>query len=154
MARIAGRARKAVATYIIVLVGKAVRIVVLMTIDAAKRLKIARRGMAFRALIPFALVFSTKNGEIQLVVLRKITRVPAGFGGVASLAIGREIAGLMVWTRCSPKISFVTRKTIRRRVGKIPTHMTPRAIIDQMPTCQREKQVIGRSSHPLPFRQG
>ena len=154
MTRITGRAGKAVATYIIVLVRQAVRIVVLMAVDAAKGLEIARRSVAFRALIPFALVFSTEDGEIQLIVLGKIARIPARFDGMASLAIGWEIARLMVWTCSSPKIGFVTGKTVRRRVGKIPAYMTPIAIVDQMPARQRKKQMVSGPCHPLPIRQG
>lgn len=39
-------------------------VVVLMAVNAAKSLEITRSGVAIDAFIPFAFVFSTKNGEI------------------------------------------------------------------------------------------
>jgi hypothetical protein len=136
------------------IIGEVASIVVFMAVNTAEGFEIARRGVAIRALIPFSFVFSAKNGEIQLVVLRKITRVPAGFGGMAGLAVGWEIARLMVGAGGGPEIRLMTSKTIGRGIGKVSSNMTARAIIDQMPTRQWKKQVIGSPGHPFPFGQG
>lgn len=144
----------AVTAYIIMGISKFIGIVVLMAVNAAEGLEIALGSMAFRTIIPGSLVFSAEDGEIQGIVLGKITGIPAGLGGMACLAICWEITGFMIRTCSSPEIGFVTGETIRRGVGKIPTYMTAIAIIDQMPPCQRKKQVIGCPRHPLPIRQG
>lgn len=69
VAGIAGRTGIAVIGNIIMLVSQVVGIVVLVAVNAAKGGEIARRGVAFGAIVPFPLMFSTKNRKIQLVVL-------------------------------------------------------------------------------------
>lgn len=69
-------------------VRKAARIVVFVTIRTAKGLIIIRRGMAFAALVPFTLVFSTKNGKKCLIMLGKVPRTPTRLCGMADFTIG------------------------------------------------------------------
>lgn len=107
--------------------------------------------MAVCTLVPFPPVLSAVNGEIRLIVLCKIRSIPAGIGGMASGAIGRKVPRFVVRAGSRPEIRFVTGKTIRRRIDKIPTDMTLGAVVNLVPFGQWEKQVVGSSRYPEPF---
>jgi hypothetical protein len=70
------------------LVRKAARIIVFVTIRTAKGLIIIRRGMAFAALVPFTLVFAAENGKKCLIMLGKVPRTPTRLCGMADFTIG------------------------------------------------------------------
>ena len=101
--------------------------------------------MAVRTLVPFPAVLSAVNGEIRLVVLREVCGIPAWISGMASGTIGRKVPCFVVRTGSRPEIRFVTGKTIRRRIDKIPADMTLRAVVNLVPFGQGEKQVVGSS---------
>lgn len=107
VAIITGRAGKGISRNLIMLPGKAICVIVLMTIDATKNRKITLCRMAFYAVIPLIFMFSAKNWEILLVV--KIGRLPSFFG-VARLTISRKsctyvigVAGGIVVIRMAAK---------------------------------------------------
>lgn len=73
-------------------------VVVFMAIHATECLEIPSGSMAIGTLVPFPFVFTTKNGEIGLVVLCKCRGIPSGFSCMADFAVGREVARFVVRT--------------------------------------------------------
>lgn len=134
------------------LIGKVGGIVVFMAIHATKGCEISGRGVAFCALVPFSVVFSTKNREIKLVVLAKIGRLPAHRDRVASVAIGRKTARLVVWARRRLKIRCVASETLGRRARINAADMAFCAIADIVAASQWEKLVVRAAARPLPSR--
>lgn len=129
-------------------------IVVLMAIDTAKGLKVTGGRMAFCTLVPFPIMFSTENREIQLVMLREVASRPAGLCGMADNAICREISCLMIRAGSTHKITRVAGKTIRGCILEIPPNMAFCAVVDLMSLGQREEKVVGRPCSPMPVRTG
>ena len=72
MAGIASLARITVARHLVVFAGQVAGVVVLVAVNATERLEIPRRRVAVGAFVPFPVVFSAENGEVQLVVLREV----------------------------------------------------------------------------------
>ena len=107
--------------------------------DATVRGIVVRIGMAFRALVPDALVFAAVNGKILPVVRCELCRSPVGVGGVALGAVVGKIRQHVVRIESSLKIGLVAGKAGIRRVGKIAPGMAGGAVVDGMPLREREK---------------
>jgi hypothetical protein len=72
---------------------------------------------------------------------------------MADFAIGGKISQLVVRIARCLVVHFMTGKTIRGGIRKIPTHVASGTIIDLVTARQREKQVVGCSRRPMPIRE-
>lgn len=153
MAGITRRTGIAVAAYIAVFICQFSGIIVFMAIHTTEGLKIARNRVTFYTLIPSVLVFPTENRKIPVIMLGKITRIPAWQGSMTSLTIGGELTALVIRLGGSQIIRFMTGHTGFGGVAKITAHVTPAAIIDHMPAGEREKQMVGSAGLPMPVGQ-
>ena len=139
-----------IAANIIVFVCQFTGIVVLMTIDATELFEITSYGMALDAIIPLAFVLATEYWKIQIIVLSEILSRPARLDGVANRTICRKTIGLVIGRCCSQVILFMAGKAIRRCTRKSPVGVAGIAILNFMPTRQREEIVIGSAGSPKP----
>lgn len=87
-------------------------------------------------------------------MLFKIGGRPTDIGGVAHLAISREIPGFVVRTARCIKVVFMAGETIRWGVREIAPGVTLRAILNVMAFGQRKKQVIPAAGLPKPIGTG
>lgn len=85
--------------------------------STAKYRKIRRVGVAIHALIPFSFVFTAVNGEIQVVVLGKRRRHPAGIGGMARSTVGWKLGADVIGIERPVVICLVAGCTVGRRIG-------------------------------------
>ncbi len=96
MALVAGLTVELVILHIIVLIGQVIGVVVLVAIDATEGRETSRRSVAFTAFVPLALVFSTVNREIIVVVLGEVFSLPARLRIVAKGTVHREACHFVV----------------------------------------------------------
>lgn len=106
--------------------------------------------MAFGAVVPFAFVFATKNGKIDLVVLGEVGGGPSGLGIVTQGAVHRKAAGLVVGGGGRAEIVFVAGETVGGGVGKIAVGMAGVAVGNIVAVGQGEEAVIGIAGYPFP----
>lgn len=154
MAGIASLARIAVARYLVVLIGQVAGVVVLVAVNATERLEIPSRRVAVGAFVPFAVVFSAENGEVQLVVLREVRCGPAGVGVMADGTVVREATRLVVGAGRRLKIVQMTSDAIGRCVREVPADVAAVTVLNLVALGQWKKAVVARPTRPHPARTG
>ena len=80
----------------IVFVSQLTGIVMLVAINATELAEITGYGVTLNAVIPLALVLSTENREIKIVMVLEVLCRPSGLYGVTSGAIRRKAIGLVI----------------------------------------------------------
>ena len=108
--------------------------------------------MAIYAFAPFIFMLSTVNREILIIVISEIIGWPTHIGAVTNYAIGLKSLCFVILTGFCPVIGFLAGKAVGWRIGKITSYVAFRTILNLVPLCQREEQVIRCSSRPKPGR--
>jgi hypothetical protein len=130
-----------IAADVIVLICQVSGVVVLVAIDAAEKRIIPKRGVAIRATVPFAIVLSGIDREVQIVVLIEARGVPSGVGGVTNHTILREARSGVVRIVSRQEVVEVTADTFRRRRFERFVEVAVDAGRAHVPTFQRKKSV-------------